>query len=42
MNKPYPPRWVTIYALLIMLALIVYVVLDVLHHGPVRGHSQDP
>ena len=34
MNKSDPPRWVAIYTLIILLALIVYVVLDVLHHGP--------
>jgi hypothetical protein len=33
-GKPHPPRWAQIYMLLILLALIVWIILDVLHGGP--------
>jgi hypothetical protein len=28
------PRWASIYMLVLVMCLIVYVVLDVIHHGP--------
>ncbi len=37
-GKPYPPRWAQIYMLLLLLALIVWIVLDVLHGGPPWSH----
>ena len=36
-GKPYPPRWAMIYLLVIVLALIVWIILDVLHGGPPWG-----
>ncbi len=37
-SKPYPPRWVVIYMLIIVLGLIVWIILDVLHGGPPWSH----
>jgi hypothetical protein len=36
-SKPYPPRWAMIYMLVFALALIVWIILDVLHGGPPWG-----
>lgn len=36
-SKPYPPRWAMIYMLILALALIVWIILDVLHGGPPWG-----
>jgi hypothetical protein len=33
-GKPYPPRWVMIYMLVLVLAAIVWIILSVLHGGP--------
>ncbi len=33
-GKPYPPRWVMIYLLVLALALIVWTILAALHGGP--------
>jgi hypothetical protein len=37
-SRPYPPRWVMIYLLVLLLALIVWVILDVIHGGPPWSH----
>jgi hypothetical protein len=37
-SKPYPPPWTMIYMLVIALALIVWIILDVLHGGPPWSH----
>lgn len=33
-GKPYLPRWVVIYTVVLLLCLLVYVILDVIHGGP--------
>ena len=38
-GKPYPPRWVQIYMLFLILAAIVWIILCVLHGGPPWSHG---
>ena len=38
-GKPDPPRWVMIYMLVLALGLIVWIILAVLHGGPLMVHS---
>jgi hypothetical protein len=33
-GRPYLPRWVVIYTVVLLLCLLVYVILDVIHGGP--------
>jgi hypothetical protein len=37
-SRPYPPRWVSIYLLVLGLGLIVWIILDVMHGGPPWSH----
>ncbi|MGE5289970.1 MAG: hypothetical protein ACM3ML_22850 [Micromonosporaceae bacterium] len=37
-NKPYPPRWLRIYVVVILLAAIVWITLVVLHGGTPWSH----
>ena len=37
-SKPYPPRWVSIYLLVLGLRLVVWIILDVMHGGPPWSH----
>lgn len=32
-DKPYPPRWVTIYILVLPVSVIVWIILVVMHGG---------
>jgi hypothetical protein len=36
--KPYPPRWVWIYMVVLLLGLLVWGILCVLHGGPPWTH----
>jgi hypothetical protein len=36
-GKLYPPRWAMIYMMGLILALIAWIILDVLHGGPPWG-----
>ena len=36
-GKPYLPRWVQFYVLFLILAIIVWIILDVMHGGPPWG-----
>ena len=43
-SRPYPPRWVSIYLLVLGLGLIVWIILDVMHGafpGATLGDHQD-
>ena len=37
-SKPYPPRSIKIYLLVLGLCLLVWIILDVLHGGPPWSH----
>ncbi len=38
LSKPYPPRWVRIYLLILGACLVVWIILDVMHGGPPWSH----
>ncbi len=38
-GKPYLPRWVQFYVLFLILAIIVWIILDVMHGGPPLGST---
>lgn len=37
-SKPYPPRWVMIYLLVLALCLTVWAILCIVHGGPPWTH----
>jgi hypothetical protein len=37
-TKPYPPRAINIYLLVLGLCLLVWIILDVMHGGPPWSH----